>query len=100
MNRGRAYKEVALTRRFEKSYRKLSGQVQKQCDDALDLLVEEPLSPGLHLKPIRPGNRYFEARVNDGDRLVIFPLGSTAYVMDVVVHDDIKKWGNEPAPAI
>ena len=100
MNRSRAYKTVELTRRFEKSYKKLSDQVQKQCDNALGLLIEEPLSPGLHLKPIRTGNRYLEARINDGDRLVIFPAGSTAYVMDVIVHDEIKKWGNEPAPAI
>ena len=100
MTRSRAYKETHLTRRFEKSYRRLSTQVQEQCDDALEALVEEPLSPGLHLKPIRPGNRYFEARVNNGDRLIIYPVSGTAYVMDVVSHNDIKKWGNAAAPIL
>ena len=100
MSRSRAYKEVVLTKRFDKSYGKLSGDVQQQCDDALEDLIEDPLSPGLHLKPIRPGNRYYEARVNSGDRLVIYPVGTTGYVMDVVNHNEIKSWGNEPAPLL
>lgn len=52
------------------------------------------------MKPIRPNNVYYEARINSGDRLVIYPVSDTAYVMDVVTHDEIKQWGNESAPTI
>jgi len=54
--------------------------------------MTEPLSPGLHFKPIRPSNRYWEARINRGDRLILYPEGAEAYVMDIVTHDEIKKW--------
>lgn len=98
MARIQAFEQVELTSRFEKSYAKLDGKRAAQVDDALLDLVSDPLSPGLRMKPIRPNNVYFEARVNSGDRLVIFPIGNTAYVMDVIKHDDIAKWGNQKRP--
>jgi mRNA-degrading endonuclease RelE of RelBE toxin-antitoxin system len=88
----RACSSVELTGRFRKSYRKLGPQVQQQCDEALLQLVDEPLSPGLRLKPIRPGNKCYEARINDGDRLIIWPEQGVAWIMDVVRHDEIKRW--------
>jgi mRNA-degrading endonuclease RelE of RelBE toxin-antitoxin system len=94
MSRARAFKSLELTRRFEKSFQKLSTESQEQCAEALEQLVEEPLAPGLHLKPIRPSNHYLEARINSGDRLIIWPVAGVAHIMDVVKHDDIKRWGN------
>lgn len=100
MARTHAFKTVTLTKRFEKSYGKLDEAIADQCDDAILDLKTEPLPPGLRMKPIRPNNVYYEARINSGDRLVIYPVSDTAYVMDVVTHDEIKQWGNESAPTI
>lgn len=94
-DRARAFAFLARTRRFDKSYLRLSSEAQEQCADALEQLIEEPLAPGLHLKPIRPSNRFWEARINTGDRLILLPDRGMAYVMDVVKHDDIKLWGRK-----
>jgi mRNA-degrading endonuclease RelE of RelBE toxin-antitoxin system len=92
VTRTRAFSHIELTRQFEKSYRRLSAERKTQCDDALEQLLEEPVAPGLHLKPIRPSNKYWEARMNKGDRLILYPDGAMAYLMDVVTHDEISKW--------
>jgi mRNA-degrading endonuclease RelE of RelBE toxin-antitoxin system len=93
--RNRAFSYLELTRKFEKSFRKLGSDSQDQCADALEQLIEEPLAPGLHLKPIRPSNKFWEARINSGDRIVLLPNGDMAFVMDVVKHDDISHWGSK-----
>lgn len=98
MTRTNAFTEVRLTARFEKSFRKLSGQVQEQCEQALQQLVQDPLSKGLRMKPIRPNDVYYEVRINAGDRLVIWTVSNCAYIMDVVTHDEIARWGSVPAP--
>ena len=98
MARTHAFAELAFTARFEKSLARLSPQARGQCRAALQQLLSSPLAPGLRMKPIRPNNVYYEARINSGDRLVIYPVGGVAYVMDVVKHDDIARWGSEKKP--
>lgn len=93
--RSRAFASLELTRKFNKSFKALGSDAQDQCADALEQLIEEPRAPGLHLKPIRPSNKFWEARLNSGDRIILLPHGSMAYVMDVVKHDDIKHWGKK-----
>lgn len=90
-----AFKALELTKRFEKSYRDLGSDAQDQCDDALGQLIQDPLLPGLHLKPIRPNNTFWEARLNSGARIVLLPNGDTAIVMDVINHDQIRLWGKK-----
>ena len=93
MSRARAFKTLHITERFNRSFLKLAPEVQAQCADALEQLIAEPLAPGLHLKPIRPSNRFFEARINRSDRLILLPEpGGVAVVVDVVSHDDIGRW--------
>lgn len=91
--RARAFKSLQLTKRFEKSFRRLGSDSQAQCEEALEQLLQDPVLPGLHLKPIRPNNTFWEARLNSGDRPVLLPEGDTAWVMDVISHDEIKLWG-------
>lgn len=93
VGRGRRFTSLQLTKHFEKSFRRLGSDAQAQCEDALEQLLEEPVRPGLHLKPIRPNNKFWEARLNSGDRIVLLPDGDTAGVMDVIGHDEIKLWG-------
>lgn len=92
MTRARAYSSFELTARFDKSYKRLSAELKEQCDDALMQLLCDPVPVGLHLKPIRPSNHYWEARINKAHRLILLPQSGMAYVVDVVVHDDIAKW--------
>lgn len=92
MTRARPFTSLELTARFDRSYRRLPASLQRQCDDALAQLLTQPVAPGLHLKPIRPSNHYWEARVDRGHRLILLPAGNVAYVMDVVTHDEIAKW--------
>ncbi len=82
--RARAFKALVVTKRFEKSFRRLGSESQEQCRDALEQLIQEPPAPGLHLKPIRPNNTFWEARLNSGDRIVLLPEGDSAVVMDVI----------------
>lgn len=93
--RTRRFTSLQLTRRFEKSFRRLGSDAQAQCEDALAQLLQDPVLPGLHLKPIRPNNKFWEARLNSGDRIVLIPDGDTAWVMDVISHDEIKLWGKK-----
>lgn len=91
--RARRFASLYLTRRFEKSFRRLGSDAQAQCEGALEQLLHNPVPPGLRLKPIRPNNKFWEARLNSGDRLVLLPDGDTVWVMDVISHDEIKLWG-------
>lgn len=93
--RSRAFSALHLTKRFEKSFRRLGSDRQAQCEDALQQLLHGPLRQGLHLKPIRPSNTFWEARLNSGDRIVLLPEGNAAWVMDVISHDEIKLWGKK-----
>lgn len=93
--RTRTFSVLHLTKRFEKSFRQLGSDRQAQCADALQQLVEGPVRRGLHLKPIRPNNTFWEARLNSGDRIVLLPEGDAAWVMDVIGHDEIKLWGKK-----
>ena len=93
--RARRFASLYLTRRFEKSFRRLGSDAQAQCERALEQLLHNPVPPGLRLKPIRPNNKFWEARLNSGDRLVLLPDGDTVWVMDVISHDEIKLWGKK-----
>ena len=91
--RVRAFACLYFTKRFDKSFQRLGSDSQNQCRDALEQLVTDPLAPGLHIKPIRPSNKFWEARLNSGDRIVLLPEGDSAWVMDVIDHDQIGQWG-------
>jgi hypothetical protein len=86
---------LELTARFERSFRRLDARRQEQCEMALEQLLVAPTPRGLRLKPILPGKVYWEARLNSGDRLILRPEGSVLYVLDVVTHDDIERWGRD-----
>ena len=93
--RARRFASLYLTRRFEKSFRRLGSDAQAQCEGALEQLLHNPVPPGLHLKAIRPNNKFWEARLNSGDRLVLLPDGDTVWIMDVISHGEIKLWGKK-----
>jgi hypothetical protein len=50
-------------------------------------------TPGMRIKPIEPEKYYYEARVNDGDRVIFRIENETLLVVDVVSRDLIGEYG-------
>jgi mRNA-degrading endonuclease YafQ of YafQ-DinJ toxin-antitoxin module len=96
---GEAAKPFSTTEtgpRFEKSYRHFPASVRKQIDKSISHLTSNPAHPGLESHPIKPDRYYWEAYVNKGVRLIYRPQGSHLVLVDVVTHDDIKRYGCAP----
>ena len=87
------FSQLVLTKTFDKAYAGLAQPIQKQCDKAIRFLIQNPSHNSLRFKPIEPAKKYWEASINMGDRLIIRPDGDVAYLMDVVTHDGISKYG-------
>jgi hypothetical protein len=47
----------------------------------------------MRVKPIQSEKYYDEARINDGDRLIHRIDGGKVWIVDIVSHDDIGKYG-------
>ena len=82
--------------RFKKSYAALSPDRKKRCDETCMALIKRETSPGLRIKPVEPDKYFFEARINDGDRLIFRPEAEKIIFVDIVKHDDIKQYGRRP----
>jgi hypothetical protein len=84
-----------FSQRFEKSYARLTLAQQNGVDKAVMALLKGEPTPGMRVKPIQPDKFYDEARINDGDRLVHRIESATLWVVDVVPHDDIDRYGRK-----
>lgn len=84
-----------FSKRFEKSYARLTVAQQNGVDKALIALLKGAPTPGMRIKPIQPDKFYAEARINDGDRLVHRIESDTLWVVDVVSHDDVARYGRK-----
>jgi hypothetical protein len=79
--------------RFRTSYAKLSHDRQKGADKVIIALMKQEPTPGMRIKPIEPEKFYNEARVNSGDRLVHRVEAGKLWIVDVIPHDDIGRYG-------
>jgi len=84
-----------FSNRFRESYAGLSPNRQKGADKAILALMKQEGTPGMRVKPIAPEKYYSEARINDGDRLIHRVEGGRLWVVDVVAHDDIGRYGKK-----
>jgi mRNA-degrading endonuclease RelE of RelBE toxin-antitoxin system len=84
-----------FSKRFEKSYAGLTVAQQNGVDKAVIALLKRKPTPGMRVKPIQPEKYYAEARINDGDRLIHRIDGGTLWVVDIVPHDDIDRYGRK-----
>jgi mRNA-degrading endonuclease RelE of RelBE toxin-antitoxin system len=84
-----------FSKRFEKSYAGLTVAQQNGVDRAVIALLKRKPTPGMRVKPIQPEKYYAEARINDGDRLIHRIDGGTLWVVDIVPHDDIDRYGRK-----
>ncbi|MHB1222641.1 MAG: hypothetical protein ACYC2G_01135 [Gemmatimonadaceae bacterium] len=76
-----------------RSYVRLTAQQQKQVDKVVVELLKGSTASGLQIKPIQPSKRYYEARVNQGDRVIFQLNGNVLTFVDIIPHDDIDRYG-------
>jgi len=92
MPRKQAFLSARWSDQFKASYGRLSSQQQAACDRTIMALIKGRESSGLRVKPVQPAKVYFEARVNQGDRVIFRKEGETILFVDVVHHDDIGRY--------
>jgi mRNA-degrading endonuclease YafQ of YafQ-DinJ toxin-antitoxin module len=93
--RKKGFLAAEFSNRFQESYAALSHDRQKAVDKVVLALMKQDVTPGLRVKPIQPEKYYREARINDGDRLVYRIDEGKLWVIDVVSHDDIVRYGKK-----
>lgn len=96
MARKQSFFSAEFSRRWEESYEKLQNDQQKGADKVVMALLKGKPTPGMRVKPIEPSKYYDEARINDGDRVIHRKSEGTIYFVDIVPHDEIKKYGQGP----
>lgn len=95
MARLQEFLAAEFSKRFEKSYAGLTAGQQNGVDKAVIALLKRKPTPGMRIKPIQPDKYYDEARINNGDRLIHRIDSGTLWVVDVVPHDDIDRYGRK-----
>lgn len=93
MVRKRSFLGAEWSRRWDKSYRKLTHEQQKGVDKVVMALIRQQPTPAMRVKPVEPEKYYNEARINDGDRIIHRIEAGKVWFVDIVVHDDIGRYG-------
>ena len=88
----RAFLAARWSSRWGKSYDGLSAERQRGADKVAIALIKQEVTPGMRVKPIEPEKYDYEARINDGDRIVFRIGDDTVWFVDVVTHDDIARY--------
>lgn len=87
---------LKVAKRFEKTTATLQEAQRKQLARQSRLLFENPAHSSLRAHPVKPDKYYWEAYLNNSDRIVYVPDGSRLVLVDVVPHDDIGRYGKRP----
>jgi mRNA-degrading endonuclease RelE of RelBE toxin-antitoxin system len=93
MRRKQSFVDIVFAPKFRKSYAIYQEREQNRIDELVMALAKGVSTPGMRIKPIEPEKYYFEARVNDGDRVIFRIENEALLVVDVVSHDLIGRYG-------
>lgn len=93
MGRNKGFLGAEWSKRWDKSYQKLNHDKQGGVDKVVIGLLKQQTTPGMRIKPVEPEKYYNEARANDGDRVIHRIENGKVWFVDVVPHDDIKRYG-------
>ena len=77
---------ITVTRRFEKSLKRLPPHIQRKFREQLQRLVEAPHHPSLKLKKMRGTDDIWEARVDYQYRLVFSYMPDGMLLHDIGTH--------------
>jgi len=94
--RAQRFLDAEFSEQFKVAYAALQADQQKGVDKTVMMLLKQQTTSGTRVKPIEPDKYYYEARVNDGDRLIHRQEGERMLFVDVVAHDDIDKYSSAP----
>lgn len=83
--------KVAFTRPFKKDYHKLPWNIQKQIDEQITRLLENPKHPSLRLKKMEGHQTIWEARLTGGYRMTFQLNGDTCLLRRAGTHDILRK---------
>ena len=81
--------QFALTGRFQKHYKALTNKEQKQVNQKLRLLAENPMHPSLRTKRVQGTHDLFECSVNMDVRILWHYEGNIMIILLDVGHHDI-----------
>jgi len=82
--------KLQFTERFAKEYERLPRPLQGRVDKTLELLLENPRHPSLHIKKVKGHQNRWEGRVTLHYRL-IFTLEDDSYILlRLGTHDLLK----------
>jgi len=83
--------KVAFTKPFIRDYQGLPALIQKQIDEQLERLLENPRHPSLRMKKMEGHASVMEIRVTGGYRLTLQIDGDTYLLRRVGSHDILKR---------
>ena len=97
MARKHTFLNAEFTERWKKAYELLQVSQQNGVDKVMGALLKQRPTPGMRVKPVEPDKYYYEARINDADRLIYRTQGGLLYFIDIVPHDEIAKYSIGPS---
>ena len=95
MARKQSFLGADFSEQVKEAYAGLQSAQQQGTDKVVMALLKQRPTPGMRVKPVEPEKHYYEARINDGDRLIHRIEAGTLYLVDVVKHDDIDRYGRK-----
>lgn len=90
--RAKGFLAAEFSPRWIRSYDGLSQEQKKGTDRVILALIKRETTPGMRIKPVEPEKYYYEARINDADRLIHRTEDGVVRFIEVVGHDDIGRY--------
>jgi len=81
------------TERYKKRYTDLAPPDQQSADRVALAIMKGETTPGMRVRPIQPEKVFYEARLDDGDRIIFRMSDGMIYFEDIVSHDEIGRYG-------
>ena len=83
--------KIAFTRPFKRDYQGLPENIQKQVDEQIIRLMDNPKHPSLRLKKMEGHETMWEVRITAGYRMTFQINGDTCFIRRVGTHDILKR---------
>jgi mRNA-degrading endonuclease RelE of RelBE toxin-antitoxin system len=83
--------KVAFTKPFKRDYHYLPENIQKQIDEQIIRLLDNPKHPSLRMKKMEGSHGIWEARITGGYRMTLQIDGDTYLLRRVGCHDVLKR---------
>ena len=83
--------KVAFTKPFKRDYQGLPKNIQKQIDEQITRLLDNPKHPSLRIKKMEGRQSIWEARITEGYRMTFQVDGDTYLLRRAGTHDILKR---------